>query len=230
MTQQQGIMKGDAQQRLGSAGFIIGPILMMIGSLLLPPSLGVSNWQEMISDVGEQAVRLQACALLITFGYWAVMIGTVGVYRSITAGGAAWARLGFYFYLIGTAMWTVGMSVGDVGYPAAAANWLAAPDAGKEAAYIALAAIPGFTRGLFPMEVIVIWLAFAFLGIGMVHSDVYPRWLGWVGLILGIAGMTLGIFQTFTGRETTLNLFMVLNISTMLWSLVVGIWVARRAW
>jgi hypothetical protein len=122
------------------------------------------------------------------------------------------------------------MSVGDVSYPAAAANWLAAPDAGKEAAYIALAAIPGFTRGLFPMEVIVIWLAFAFLGIGMAHSDVYPRWLGWVGLILGIAGMTLGIFQTFTGRETTLNLFMVLNISTMLWSLVVGIWVARRAW
>lgn len=229
MAQPQSIVQGDDQQKLGSAGFIVGPMLMVIGGLLLPPSLGVGNWREMVSDVAEQAARLQASALLITFGYWAVLIGTAGVYRAITTDGAAWARLGFYFHLIATAMWTVGMSVGDVGYPAAAANWLAAPDAGKETAYIALAAIPGFTRGLFPMEVIAMWLAFALLSVGMVRSDAYPNILGWIGLILGIAGMALGVSQAFTGRESTLTLFMVLNISTMLWSLAVGIWGARRA-
>jgi hypothetical protein len=230
MTQPHGIMKGDTQQKLGSAGFLIGTLLMVVGSLLLPPSLGVSHWQAMITEVGEQVVLLQACALLITFGYWAVLIGTAGVYRSITAGGAAWARLGFYLHLMGTAMWTTGLSVGDVSYPAAAANWLSASETGKEAAYIALAAIPGITRGLFPMEVIVIWLAFAFLGIGMVRSAIYPRWLGWIGLLLGMAGVPLGIAQTFAGRESTLNLFMALNIATILWTFVTGIWVARKAW
>jgi hypothetical protein len=228
--QQQGIAKGDTQQKLGSAGFIIGAILMTIGSLLLPPTLGVSKWLEEVKLVGEQANLLQACALLITFGYWGVMIGTTGVYRSITTNGAPWARLGFYFHLMGTTMWTIGLSVGDVSYPAAAANWLTASAESKEAAYIALAAIPGFTRGLFPIEVLAIWLAFTFLGIGMVRSDVYPSWLGWIGLLLGVVGIPLGIMQTFAGRESTLGVFMVLNIATILWTLAVGIWVGRKAW
>jgi len=230
MTQQQGIVKGDTQQKLSSTGFIIGAILMTIGSLLLPPSLGVSKWLEEVKQVGEQAALLQTCALLITFGYWGVLIGTAGVYRSITTGGAAWARLGFYFHLMGTTMWTIGLAVGDVSFPAAAANWLSASADVKEAAYIALAAIPGFTRGLFPMEVIVLWLAFTFLGIGMIRSDVYPRWLGWIGLILGVVGIPLGIMQTFAGRESTLSIFMVLNILTILWMLITGIWVARKVW
>ncbi|MCJ7513931.1 MAG: hypothetical protein MUO23_13330 [Anaerolineales bacterium] len=230
MSQEQGIVRGDAHLKLGSAGFIIGAILIVIGRLLFPPSLGVGNWLEMKEVVGEQAVRLQACALLVIFGYWAVMIGTAGVYRSITAGGAAWARVGFYFHLVGTAVWTiVGMSL-DVSFPAAIVNWLAAPDAGKDAAYIAVAAIPAFGRGLFPLEVIVYWLAFVFLGIGMVYSAVYPRWLGWGGLILGIIGVPLGILMTFTGREAMLGLFIVLLALTTLWFLVVGIWVARKAW
>lgn len=230
MTQQQGIVKGDAQQKLGSAGFIIGAILMTVGSFLLPPSLGVSRWMEEIKQVGQQAMLLQSCALLITFGYWGVLVGTAGVYRSITASGAAWARLGFYFHLMGTALWTIGMAVGDVGIPAAAANWLAAPPASQEAAFSVITAMTGFTRGLFPMEVIILWLAFIFLGIGMVQSAVYPRWLGWVGLVLGLAGVSLGVVQTFNGRESTLALFMVLNVSTILWMVVTGIWVARKAW
>jgi len=232
---QQSIVKGNAQQKLGSAGFIIGALLLTIGGLLLPPSLGVSKWVEEIKQVGEQAMLLQACALLITFGYWGVMIGTLGIYRSIVASGenvsgAAWARVGFYFHLMGTAMWTIGMFVGDVAIPAAAAKWLAAPVADQNAMFGVITAITGITRGLFPMEVIVVWLAFAFLGTGMVRSDVYPRWLGWIGLVLGIFGVFLGILQTFNGRESTLGTFMALNISTILWTLITGIWVARKAW
>ncbi len=235
MAQQEGIVKGDALQKISSAGFIIGAILMTIGSLLLPSSLGISRWKEMITQVGEQAALLQACALLITFGYWGLMIGVAGIYRSIAgngpaASGSAWARLGCYFNLMGTAMWTMGMSIGDVAYPAAAATWLSASVDSKEAAYIAVMAIPGITRGLFPMEVIAMWLAFTFLGIGMVRSDVYPRWLGWMGLLLGAVGIPLGVMQAFTGRESTLGIFMVLNVSTVLWALLTGVLVGRRAW
>ncbi len=230
MTQQQTIVKGDTLQKISSVGFIIGAILLVNGSLLLPQAaVPNSNWQEMQKELGDQAVRFQASALLMTFGYWAVMIGTAGVYRSITMGGAAWARMGFYLLLMGTAVVTVGMSL-DVSYPAAIVNWLAAPAAAKETAYSVVAAIPGIGRGTFPMIEIVIWLAFALLGIGMVQSAVYPRWLGLVGLILGISGVLLGIMQTFTGRESSFILYLVLVFLTVLWWLVIGIWVARKAW
>ena len=154
-----------------------------------------------------------------------------GVHRSIVASGAAWARLGFHFLVIGTTLWTLGMSL-DISYSAALLNWQAAPEAGREAAHnvVVILSPAGLGRGLFPLEVAVIWMAYAFMGIGMLQSRAYPRWLGLVGLVLGLVGVPLGIAQTFTGREASLNIFTALVFFTTLWFLAVGIWVARRAW
>ncbi len=230
MAQQQGIVKGDALQKIGSAGFIIGTILLVIGNLLLPRAANPGNVQEMVAKLGEEKFPAQVSALLLAVGIWAVMIGMAGVYRSIPAGRTAWARLGFYVIVVGTALWTVSLA-GDVATASAVANWLAAPAVGKEAAYSVVAALSAFGHGVYSMTLIVNWLAIAFLGIGMVGSAVYPRWLGWVGLILGIAVIAVGIIQTFAGRLNTLNLiFMVLSLLTTLWLFVVGIWVARKAW
>jgi hypothetical protein len=226
---QEGIAKGDPLQRISSLGFIGGAAMVLLGGLLLPRSLGIGNWQQMQSEVGAQAVRLQACALLIMLGYCALVLGTAGLHGAITAGGAAWARLGFYLHLMGTTLWLVGMTL-DVSYPAAIRSWLASPAADKAAAYSAVVALPAFGRGTFPLGVIVMWMSFVFLGLGMAQSAVYPRWLGWVGVILGAGGVSLGISQIFTGREVSLTIFTVLLLLTMLWSLAIGAWVARRAW
>lgn len=133
MLQEPGIMRGDPQQRLSGLGFISGALLIMLGSLLLPRAADLSDIQAMQEVYGEQATLLQACALLITFGYWAVLIGTAGVYHAVTQKGAAWARLGFYFHLVGVGLWTVGMTL-DISYPAAIVRWLEAPMADKEIA------------------------------------------------------------------------------------------------
>lgn len=231
----QSILKGDTLQKIGGFGLITGAILMVIGSIW-PASVDLGGAVVMQKEFGEQAVVLQACALLMTFGYWGMMIGMVDIYRSITASGesasgAAWARLGFYFLLTGNVLWIIGQSL-NVSLPAAILNWQAAPADGKEAAYniVTVLSPGGFGRGLFPLEVIVIWLAFALLGIGMAYSSIYPRWLGSGGLILGIAGVLLGISQTFTGRESSFIFFGILLYLTILWWLVTGIWIARKAW
>ena len=233
MAQEQGVVEGNTLQKLSSAGFIVGAILIALGSLWLPTT-DLSNILEAQRTFGEQAVRLQACALIITFGYWAIMIGMTGVYRSIIEKGAfghAWAYVGFYFHIVGVVLWTVGMSL-DVSYPAAILNWMAAPSVDKAVAYSVVTVLSpaGFGRGLFPMNVMVNWLAFFFLGIGMVLSPIYPRWLGWIGLNLGVAGWLLGIAMTFTGRESLFSLFAILAVLTLLWWLMLGIWMARKAW
>lgn len=232
---QQSILKGNTLLKIGGVGLIVGAILMVI-STIWPASVDLSGAAVVQKKFGEQAVILQICALLMTFGYFGGMAGMAGIYRSITANGettsgAAWARLGFYFLLIGTAMWTIGSSL-NVSYPAAIVNWQAAPAEGKDAAYniVAVFSPIGFGRGLFPLEVIVNWLAFALLGMGMLQSAIYPRWLGWVGLVLGISGIFLGITQTFTGRESSLILFGILLYLTTTWWLLTGIWVTRKAW
>ena len=73
------------------------------------------------------------------------------------------------------------------------------------------------------------WLAFAFLSTGMVRSGVYPRWLGWFGFIVGILGVLAGIVMTYVGREAIFTPVTVLAFATLLWVLLCGIWVARRA-
>lgn len=231
MTLPQGVMKGDALQKIGSAGFIVGAILMALGGLLMPyASKSTSNEQEMLTPLGENEFRAEASSLLMMIGTWAMMMGAAGLSRSITAGGAAWSRQGFNFILVGTALWTACLS-SDVATASAVAKWLAAPIDAKEAAWGVVGALNAVGRGLYPSTILVYWLAYAFLGIAMILSEVYPRWLGWAGLILSMPVIAVGVIQIFTERSTILTLgFAVLSLLTTLWALVVGIWVARRAW
>jgi len=231
MTQLQGIVKGDEQQKLGSAGFIIGAILFTISGLLMPhANTSTNGLQEMLKPLGEHQFRTTFSSLLLTIGFWAALIGVAGVNRSITTSGVTWARLGFYFTLIGTALWTVSISL-DVATVDTVTNWLSAPIDGKEAAWSVVAAVSAFGHGILSITWIVYWLALAFLSIAMCQSDIYPQWLGWTGLIVSIPMIALGVIQIFTPRSITLTLiFSVLMLLTTLWELVTGVWVARKAW
>lgn len=228
---QQATMKGDVQQKLGSIGFITGAILIGLSGLLMPHAANSTiDLPGMLQPLGEAQLRTTIAALLGMIGFWAAFSGIVGVNRSITARGAAWASLGFNFVLIGTALWTV-CWVLDIDTASAVASWLAAPMASKEAAWSVVATLSAFGRGLIPATWVIYWLALALLNIAMLQSGSYPRWLGWVGLAVSIAVIALGIVQVFTPRSLTLTLiFAVLMLLTTLWKLVIGIWVARRAW
>lgn len=232
MTQAQGIVKGDSLQKVGSAGFIVAAVLITVGNIFTT-WLDLSRPDVAQVRIGSQIIIFQAVVLMITFGWWASLMGADAVHRSIAVAGEAWARMGFYLMIIGVGLWTLGMVL-DISYSAMIANWLAAPEAGKEAAHNLLTTFfppgGGLGRGLFPMTVISTWLAYAFLGIGMIRSEIYPRWLGWLGSILGIFGVLLGMVITFTGREAVYMFFTVLAFLTILWLLIVGIWVARRVW
>ena len=122
-----------------------------------------TNLQEMLKPLGEHPFLTNVSSLLTTIGFWAALIGVTGVYRSITASGAAWARLGFYFTLIGTALWTISFSL-DVSTASAVANWLSAPMDGKDAAWGAVAAVSAVGRGVLPMTWIVYWTGFCLPG------------------------------------------------------------------
>ena len=231
---QQNIIKGDALQKISSAGFIIGAILVAVGGLLMPhANTPTSDLQEMLKPLGEYQYRTIVASLFGMIGFWMVLIGVTGVARSITASetkGAVWARLGFYFTLIGTVLWTVSWAM-DINTANAVANWLSAPSDGKEATWNIVATLSAFGRGILPTTWVVYWLALAFLNVAMLQSDVYPIWLGWTGLIVNIPMIALGVFQVFTPRSITFTLiFSLLMLLTTLWNLTTGIWVARRAW
>ena len=228
---QHGIVKGDEQLKLSSMGFIIGAILIIVGNIWVT-TIGLGNPMEALDKYSENVQVLQIVALVITFGYWAAMIGVIALQDSISAAGAIWARLGLYFMIMGGTLWTLGMSL-DITYSNLIANWLAASAGGEEFARNLITIYSptnGIGRGIFPMNVMSNWMAFGFLGIGMVRSSIYPRWLGWFGILLGIIGLPLGALMAITGREAVWVFFTVLSFMTILWFLTLGIWMARKAW
>ena len=175
---QQTIVKGDILQKTGSAGFILGAILIAVGGLLMPhANTPTSNLQEMLKPLGEHEFITQLSSLLMAIGFWSVLIGMTGINRSITTGGAILARLGFYFTLTGTALWTASLSL-DVAVAGAITNWLAASTVSKDAAWMVVASLAALDREMVPMTWIVYWLALALLNVAMILSDAYPRWLG----------------------------------------------------
>ena len=231
MKQGQSIVKGDALQKISSAGFVLGAILIAVSGLLMPhANAPTRDLQEMLKPLGEHEFITQLSSLLIAIGFWVVLLGAMGVNRSITSDGAPWARLGFYFTLTGTVLWTVSLSL-DVAVASAVANWLSAPTVSKDAAWSVVAALSAFGRGMVPMTWIVYWLALALLNVAVIQSNIYPLWLGWTGLILSIPVIALGAVQIFTPRSIILTMiFSILMLLTTLWMLVVGIRVARKAW
>jgi hypothetical protein len=231
MDHQQGIIKGDSLQKLGSAGFIIGATLLVIFNVLIPRVSDPSNVREMLKNLGEQEVLAQICFLLLAVGIWGAMIGVTGVYRSISAGGAAWARLGFYGIVVGTTLWTITFALG-MATACSAASWIVAPTADKATAYSVAVAVSAAQGATETMCIIVYWLALVFLGIGMVLSAVYPKWMGWVLVFLGIATVVAaGVIPVFTGPASAIQfIFMILSLLSTIWILVVGIWIARKVW
>jgi hypothetical protein len=232
MSQQQGILKGDSFQRLASAGMIIGAVLLIVFNILAPRPPDPTNIQSALTNTVDNFFLFQLSHLMLAMGFWGVMIGSAGVYHSISDRGAAWARAGFYGIVVGTTLWMITMALTSVD-ASAAVDWVTASDADKASAFSIAAAISNISMAAYMMSILMFWFALVFLGAGMASSSVYPGWLGWMAVVLGIAMVAVvGVPQFLAGDVNTSSMLIFAGIAllTTIWLLAVGIWNARKAW
>ncbi len=217
-------------QKIGGIGSILGVLFIIVGSLLVPRTNDVSNIQQMQVAFGSNPSLLQLSALFMILGFWGLFLGVFGLKESMNGISAIWARLGFYFNLMGTTIWTVGMSL-DISYPAAIVNWLSANESQKQIAYSIVSVLSplGFGRGLFPIEVITLWSSYILISIGMVSNKNRSLWQDILGLLIGVSGLILGVCMIFTGREKLLMFYIVIMIFVLLWFALNGVWMIRKA-
>jgi hypothetical protein len=227
-----GIGKGDTLQRLAGISFIVGAIAVIVAGLVHPRLGDRTDLVAVIQKIADTNGGFwEFDHFLITVGIWAWMIGFVGVYRSISAGGAAaWARLGFYGALVGTTLFTVFFAFDGMGLAVVAEQWEEAAEADKATLLLVATALDGFLDGMRFLTGVAYWLALVFLAIGMVLSNLYPKWLGWAILIVSAVMVVNGLVGVAGLTNVALLMFVAVLPLTSVWALVAGIWITLKAW
>lgn len=229
---QQGIAKGDVLQRIAGIALIVGAIVMAVFNGLLPRADDPSQVQQVLTKLGENETFSQIVFLALAFGMLLVLGGIVGIYRSLSTGAAsAWARLGFYAAVVATATLVMVFATGWA-VAGAAANWAAAPAVGQATAYSVAASLHAANMATFSMAIVVNWAAVILVGIAISLSTVYPRWMGWIAIVLGVVTIpAIGVPQAIAGPSQTIDLlFLIFSGLTLLWTLVMGVLITRKAW
>ena len=230
---QQEIFKDDVFQRIAGVCLIVGSVVGAIFNILAPRVDDPNDMAKVTQSISDNMGGFwEADKLLLAASMWVLMVGSVGVYRSIPTGGAAaWARVGLYGVLVGTALWSVAFALEGLGLPPTVELWETATGAEKTTLFHIASALIHVRLGLLSIIIIVYWLALAFLGIGMTLSGVYPRLLGWPPIVLGVGLVIVGLITAFAEYSQVLNLsFGVLALLNTVWALALGIWITRKAW
>lgn len=227
----QGITKGDVLQRVASIGFVVGGIATVGANALFPRSADPGIIAERLTTAGENESLQRIALLVLIIGFWALLVGAAGVYRSLSTGPAAvWARLGFYGVLGATTLATVSIATA-LATTAAAVDWVAAGSTTGTTEYAIAASLIAISNSVFDVMIVGYWLALLSLGIGMVLSDTHPRWLGWALLVIGAVVVAAGVPRLFTEPTQVREIVFAIPAGlTSVWALVIGIWVARKAW
>ena len=168
--------------------------------------------------------------IFIAVAFWALLIGIVGVYRSISSGGAAaWVRIGLYGMIIATTLRSVFLAIDGVGLAMVVEQWEGATGADKATIFVTFSALEGMLDGLRSMTDIFYGLALVLLGIGIALSTVYPRWLSWVIIVAGVVWTIIGFVIGIDGSSSDLEIpFAIAFLLTVVWHLVMGIVITRR--
>ena len=108
-------------------------------------------------------------------------------------------------------------------------QWEEAAGADKAAIFVTFSSLEHVLDGLRSMTDILYRLALAILGVGIALSTVYPRWLGWTVIGVGVAWTVVGFVIGVAGSSSDLDIpFAIVFVLTVLWHLVMGVVVVRR--
>lgn len=71
---------------------------------------------------------------------------------------------------------------------------------------------------------------FILFGLAVAIGDAYPRWLGWVVVLAGIASIGASLVQGVTGEPSTLSRILTMVGPTVitLWLLTIGVLMAQK--
>ena len=187
--------------RIGAVALPLAIILFVVSTAIHPsreePMDNPAVFMEYAQSDSWIAVHLaQWVAVLLLFG------GLVAVYFSITRrseAGAALARFGLAMAVLTAATLTMLQAVDGVALKWAVDAWASAPAEQETAAFAAAETLRWTEYSLQSFSNILLGLTLSLYGLAIAVGTAYPRWLGLVAMVSGIAWIVHGLMVPYIG-------------------------------
>jgi hypothetical protein len=216
--------------RLGGASAVVGSLLAGAGNLLHPVT-PIDDPEGIARAIAESEIWVPV-HLVIVLGLLLMLGGLVAVYHSFPGGIAgALARFGLFAAVAGATIGVVDVLLDGVAVPQLAQEWVAAPPDQQATALSLVMAGETINFALASgLNFVFAALTFILFGLAVALSDVYPRWLGWVAVLAGLASIGAGLVQALVGEPTTASRILTIIGPTVitLWLLVIGVLLLRN--
>lgn len=191
-----------ATRRLSAVLLLIGAVLLLVGNTTHPIDADPSATSRLALATGGSWIAIH---LVIAIGVLAVVGGLAVLPQAIThPRGAVYARLGAAAAIIGGGTLAIVFGALDgYGQYALATSWQTATGAEQEALETVALALEVIDVGMTAIGILALFGAgMAALGAAILTSRIVARWLGWVALVIGLAGTVTGLVWAFQGPTT----------------------------
>jgi hypothetical protein len=209
---------------------IAGVIVATVFNVLFPRADDPADTTAVLTMMAENQVLRQVSFLGVTVGLLIVTAGVAGVIWALNSGRAQYsARIALYGLLIGAGIFTASAGIG-LAATEAAIDWVAAGSDTSSSEFVIAAAMNHADDGVWAISLVVYWGALGLTGIALLQDERFPRWSGWAIMALGFGVAAFaGVPMAVQGVSQGLTIvFAVLAQLSLIWVLVVGIWILRN--
>ncbi len=216
--------------RTAAYASVFGPILYIAVTLLHPG--GVGNDHPAVFRAYAESRSWTAVHLGQFATQMVALLGLGGIAASILRLQER-GRLSALLALITTAASvpaTVALlGVDGIALGRAARAWVAAGASTGSATFAAAEAIRWLEESMNAMQGLALGVTAALAGAAMLRGSAYPRWVGWLGVIIGVAVFVDAILIAVTGFSVVAQTwFLSRNPGLWAWTMIAGVLMWRR--
>ena len=209
--------------RVGAVAAIAGALTLFAATLLHPMDADPNDPAAAFAEYAGDSIWV-ASHLGQFLGVALLGAALVALAATLDSGNAsAFAHIGVAGTAASVAAAAALQAVDGVALKGMVDRWAAASGEGRARAFEAAFAVRQIEIGLASLSSVLFGLTIVTLGVALIFSRRFPKWLGWVGLAGGIASIVAGIALAYSGFSA---IAMMLSLSAsavlLLWALAVG--------
>ena len=215
--------------RMGAVALPLGIVLIAISEIFHPAREDPMDFPVVFEEYAHSNVWTTV-HLGEYFGFLFLLGGLVALYYSVSArpgSGAGLAPFGLAAAVVTAASFTVLQAVDGVTLRYAIDAWMSAPADQKPAAFAAAEVARWTEIGMNSLSFFLAGLTLFLYGLAIALGRVYPRWVGLIATISGVAFMYNGAVVAYEGFVPSITKLVGLLLLA-LWAFVMAAWMWRN--